>query len=134
MPRRPNKTDDSGGFPQGFGVFPSIHDPRNGGKARHHFGELRENWLHKWLKLPNGTPCHNTFSRVFQAIEPGAFAACIAGKIVEKAATTPSASKATKAACTTKSATHSPSRCASSIPATPRPAAPEFRPNQGQRP
>ena len=102
MPRNPNKIDYSGGFPQGFEVFASIQDPRNGGNTRHHFGEilfiafaavlcgvrtyelmegfaeLRENWLRKWLKLPNGIPCYNTFSRVFQAIEPGAFAACIA--------------------------------------------------------
>ena len=42
------------------------------------FAELREDWLRKWLKLPNGTPCYDTFSRVFQAIEPAAFAACIA--------------------------------------------------------
>ena len=102
MPRNPNKIDYSGGFPQGFEVFASIQDPRNGGNTRHHFGEilfiafaavlcgvrtyelmeefaeLREDWLRKWLKLPNGIPCYNTFSRVFQAIEPGAFAACIA--------------------------------------------------------
>jgi predicted transposase YbfD/YdcC len=102
MPRNPNKIDYSGGFPQGFEVFASIQDPRNGGNTRHHFGEilfiafaavvcgvrtcelmegfaeLRENWLRKWLKLPNGIPCYNTFSRVFQAIEPTAFAACIA--------------------------------------------------------
>ena len=56
----------------------SIQDPRNGGNTRHHFGEilfiafaavlyglrtyelmeefaeLREEWLRKWLKLPNG--------------------------------------------------------------------------------
>jgi predicted transposase YbfD/YdcC len=102
MPRNPNKIDYSSGFPQGFEVFASIQDPRNGGNTRHHFGEilfiafaavlcgvrtyelmegfaeLREEWLRKWLKLPNGIPCYNTFSRVFQAIEPGAFAACIA--------------------------------------------------------
>ena len=75
---------------------------RNGGNTRHHFGEilfialaavlcgvrtyelmegfaeLRGDWLRKWLKFPNGIPCYNTFSRVFQAIEPAAFAACIA--------------------------------------------------------
>lgn len=33
------------------------------------------------LKLPNGLPCANTFSRVFQAIEPSAFAACIASHL-----------------------------------------------------
>ena len=102
MPRNLNKTDYSGGFPEGFDIFTSIRDPRNGGNTRHHFGEilfialaavlcgvrtyelmeefaeLRKDWLCKWLKLPHGIPCYNTFSRVFQAIEPTAFAACIA--------------------------------------------------------
>ena len=102
MPRNPHKTDYSQGFPEGFEIFASISDPRNGGHTRHHFGEilfiafaavlcgvrsyelmeefgeLRENWLCKWIKLPNGIPCANTFSRVFQAIEPTAFARCIA--------------------------------------------------------
>ena len=102
MPRNPNKIDYSGGFPEGFEVFASIQDPRNGGNTRHYFGEilfiafaavlcgvrsyelmeefaeLRESWLRKWLRLPGSIPCANTFSRVFQAIEPTAFAECIA--------------------------------------------------------
>jgi predicted transposase YbfD/YdcC len=102
MPRNPHKTDYSQGFPEGFDLFSSIDDPRDGGHTLHHFGEilfiafagvlcgvrsyelmeefgeLRENWLRKWLKLPNGIPCANTFSRIFQAIEPTEFARCIA--------------------------------------------------------
>ena len=102
MPRNPNKTDYSQGFPEGFESFRSIGDPRNGGNTRHHFGEilfmafaavlcgirsyemmeefaeLNGEWLRKWIKLPNGIPCANTFSRVFEAIEPSAFAGCIA--------------------------------------------------------
>lgn len=102
MPRNPNKTDYSHGFPEGFESFATIIDPRNGGNTRHHFGEilfmafaallcgvrsyelmeefceLHEKWLRKWLKLPHGIPCANTFSRVFQAIDPTAFANCIA--------------------------------------------------------
>jgi predicted transposase YbfD/YdcC len=105
MPRNPNKIDYSGGFPEGFEVFSSIQDPRDGGNTRHYFGEilfiafaavlcgvrsyelmeefaeLRESWLRKWLKLPNSIPCANTFSRVFQAIEPTAFAECIAAHL-----------------------------------------------------
>jgi predicted transposase YbfD/YdcC len=105
MPRNPNKIDYSSGFPEGFEVFASIQDPRDGGNTRHHFGEilfiafaavlcgvrsyelmeefaeLRESWLRKWLKLPNSIPCANTFSRVFQAIEPTAFAECIAAHL-----------------------------------------------------
>lgn len=99
-----NKTDYSACFPAGFEAFALIEDPRDGGNTRHHFGEiiflsfaallcgarsyelmeefceLREPWLRKWLPLPNGVPSANTFSRVFQAIEPFAFAfaACIA--------------------------------------------------------
>jgi hypothetical protein len=80
MPRNPNKIGYSGGFPQGFEVFASIQDPRNGGNTRHHFGEilfiafaavlcgvrtyelmegfaeLRKDWLRKWLKLPQRHP------------------------------------------------------------------------------
>jgi hypothetical protein len=78
MPRNPDKTAYSQGFPEGFEVFASINDPRDGVHPLHHFGELREDWLRKWLELPNGIPCANTFSRVFQAIEPTAFAGCIA--------------------------------------------------------
>ena len=102
MPRNPHKTDYSQGFPAGFEVFASISDPRDGGHTLHHFGEilfiafaavlcgvrsydlmeefgeLQEKWLRQWLELPHGIPCANTFSRVFQAIEPTAFATCIA--------------------------------------------------------
>lgn len=102
MPRNPNKTDYSQGFPEGFDAFCSLSDPRSGGNTRHHFGEIlfmafasvlcgvrsyemmeefaeiNEGWLRKWIKLPNGVPCANTFARVFQAIEPTAFAGCIA--------------------------------------------------------
>jgi predicted transposase YbfD/YdcC len=105
MPRNANKTDYSGSFPAGFEAFAPIEDPRTGGNTRHHFGEilfisfasllcgvrsyelmeefaeLREDWLRKWLKLPNGLPCANTFSRIFQAIEPSAFAGCIASHL-----------------------------------------------------
>lgn len=105
MPRNPNKIGYSGGFPEGFEVFASIQDPRDGGNTRHHFGEilfialagvlcgvrsyemmeefaeLHEAWLRKWLQLPNGIPCDNTFSRVFQAIEPAAFTHCIAAHL-----------------------------------------------------
>jgi predicted transposase YbfD/YdcC len=102
MPRNPNKIDYSGGFPANFDAFASITDPREGGHTLHHFGEilfiafaallcgvrsyelmeefaeLREDWLRKWLKLPHGIPSYNTFSRVFQAIDPTVFASCIA--------------------------------------------------------
>ncbi len=102
MPRNPNKTDYSRGFPENLSAFESLTDPRHPtGNLRHHFGEvifmafvsilcginsyelmeefckLREKWLRKHLTLPNAIPSFNTFSRIFQAIEPKEFAACI---------------------------------------------------------
>ena len=101
MPRNPNKIDYSGNFPEGFEIFSEISDPRGDGNTCHHFGEivfmaftcivcgvksyelmeefceLREKWFRKWLELPNGTPCYNTFSRVMEALDPIEFSRCI---------------------------------------------------------
>ncbi len=101
MPRNPNKIDYSGNFPEGFEIFSEISDPRGDGNTHHHFGEivfmaftcivcgvksyelmeefceLREKWFRKWLELPNGTPCYNTFSRVMEALDPVGFSRCI---------------------------------------------------------
>jgi predicted transposase YbfD/YdcC len=102
MPRNPNKIDHSGGFPAFFDAFTPLTDPRTGGNTKHYFGSIifmaytsiicgvtkydlmeefcdaNEEWFAKWIELPNGTPCGNTFSRVFEAIEPECFAKCIA--------------------------------------------------------
>jgi hypothetical protein len=40
MPRNPDKTDYSRGVPEGFEIFTSLTDTRNGGNTRHHFGEI----------------------------------------------------------------------------------------------
>ena len=45
------------------------------------FCELREKWFRKWLVLPNGTPCYNTFSRVMEALDPVEFSRCILAHI-----------------------------------------------------
>lgn len=102
MPRNPNKIDHSRGFPPFFSAFAPLTDPRTGGNTQHHFGsiifmayasiicgvtkyelmeefcESNETWFAKWVELPNGTPCGNTFSRVFEAIDAESFAKCIA--------------------------------------------------------
>lgn len=40
------------------------------------FGKAKEEWLRTFLELPNGIPTHDTFNRVFSAIDPDAFLAC----------------------------------------------------------
>lgn len=41
------------------------------------FGEIREEWLRKYLALPHGIPSEDTFQRVFAAIDPKAFIDCM---------------------------------------------------------
>ena len=40
------------------------------------FGEAKKAWLGRFLALPNGIPSHDTFNRVFAALDPEAFRAC----------------------------------------------------------
>lgn len=49
------------------------------------FGDAKLDWFKKFLKLPNGIPSHDTFGRVFAAIDPEAFATCFAGWIASVA-------------------------------------------------
>ena len=37
------------------------------------FGKQRRDWLGRFLRLPNGIPSHDTISRVFRLLKPGAF-------------------------------------------------------------
>jgi predicted transposase YbfD/YdcC len=40
------------------------------------FGRKRQDWLKRFLRLPNGVPSHDTFERVLDRINPQAFQAC----------------------------------------------------------
>ena len=42
------------------------------------YGRKKHDWLKTFLPLPNGIPSHDTFSRVFSPLEPGAFQRCFA--------------------------------------------------------
>lgn len=40
------------------------------------FGRAKEDWFKTFLKLPNGIPSHDTFNRVFAALDPQQFLHC----------------------------------------------------------
>ena len=40
------------------------------------FGKIKRDWLKTFLELPHGIPSHDTFNRVFSAIDPGHFLDC----------------------------------------------------------
>jgi predicted transposase YbfD/YdcC len=40
------------------------------------FGEAKSDWLRTFLDLPHGIPAHDTFNRVFAALDPQQFPAC----------------------------------------------------------
>jgi len=90
----------AGGFPDNLDAFKVLKDPRSGRNKQHYFGEIlfiaiaaiicqcegfddmerfakgKISWLKKYLTLPNGIPCSDTFRRVFTAISPKRFNAC----------------------------------------------------------
>ena len=40
------------------------------------FGKVKQQWLKSFLELPEGIPSHDTFNRVFSAMDPHAFLEC----------------------------------------------------------
>lgn len=44
--------------------------------AIEHFARGKEDWLRRFLTLKHGIPCHDTFGRVFAALDPEAFTDC----------------------------------------------------------
>ena len=40
------------------------------------YGRIKEDWLRQFLKLPHGVPSHDTFGRVFAALDGEQFQAC----------------------------------------------------------
>jgi predicted transposase YbfD/YdcC len=48
----------------------------NDAVAMEKFAKTKRAWLEKYLSLPDGTPCHDTFTRVFAALDGDAFVAC----------------------------------------------------------
>ena len=80
--------------------FRGLQDPRVTGRSKHllvdlivlaicgvigncddwpdivQFAQKREAWFKRFLKLPNGVPSHDTFERVFAALDPRAFECC----------------------------------------------------------
>jgi predicted transposase YbfD/YdcC len=42
------------------------------------FGEVRLDWLKTFLRLRHGAPTHDTYNRVFQALDPEQFGDCLA--------------------------------------------------------
>ncbi len=81
--------------------FETLPDPRTGNAQRHDFLELliialaatlsgaetcvdfelfarsKEDFLREFLALEGGVPSHDTFSRLFRLIDPGAFSVCL---------------------------------------------------------
>lgn len=90
---------EAGGRVRLMDVWVGVRDPRQAKKVEHDLVEMlvvavcavlsgadgfveieawakeKLDWLRRYLKLERGIPCHDTFGRVFAAIDPGEFGA-----------------------------------------------------------
>lgn len=41
------------------------------------WGRTHETWLRRFLTLPHGIPCHDTFRRLFERLDPATFQSCL---------------------------------------------------------
>jgi predicted transposase YbfD/YdcC len=88
-------------------AFSALPDPRTGNAKRHDLLEVltialtasvcgaescsdfadfavdREDLFREFLRLENGVPSHDTFSRIFRLLDPGAFATCFGRFVVD---------------------------------------------------
>ena len=100
MTDHPKSQKYSQGFPKSISAFSSLSDPRSGNATFHYFGKVlfialasliaqcegfadmerfaknKEEWLRKFLILPNGIPSDDTFRLIFSAIDPKQFNQC----------------------------------------------------------
>jgi predicted transposase YbfD/YdcC len=60
----------------------------NGWTAIVTFGRAKQEWFETFLELPNGIPSHDTFGRVFGALDPDEFGRCFLGWVQEIAEVT----------------------------------------------